>query len=143
MPLLHYWYIHFPVEQGIFHHSTRKNNLSITLSFLKNSFYSTCRTIGGVSRGNGVYDGWTGTYDAKTARWSGFSPRLCALSTSWILWSSFVIVIQFLQWGKQKPCHLCDQKICKSFWDSNVGKGPTFSSTSIKKINFSIAYYIF
>lgn len=80
-------------SRWVFLYSTRKANQYLILSFFKNSFYSTCRTLSSVSRSNGLYDGWTGTYDAKTARRSGLSPRLCTLSPSRILWTSFVIII--------------------------------------------------
>lgn len=56
-----------------------------------NSIYTSCRSISSIrSRSNGLHDGWPGTYDATTTRWSRFSSRLCTLPSR-ILWTSFVI----------------------------------------------------
>lgn len=72
--------------------STRKSNQ--ILFFCVNSFYSTRRTIGCLSRSNGLHDGRPSAYDAKTSGRSRFPPRLRTLSTSRILWTPFVIAIQ-------------------------------------------------
>lgn len=56
-----------------------------------NSFHTSCRSISSIwSRSNGLYDGWSSTYDATSTWRSWFSSRLCTLSTR-ILWTSFVI----------------------------------------------------